>query len=478
MAAILSPQRMRILLISVNRCTTPEPVFPLGLVYLNAALRRASHEVRWLDLLFEQEKLDNLLNEFQPHVVGISIRNVDDVLISRRETFVDGLQELVSRIQRQCACPVVLGGSGFSIFPRELLQWTGADYGIVGEGEQGLVDLLEALSRKGSLEGVHGLVFREADALEINRAATQNTGTGLTLEDWPSKLVSQYVERGGMLNLQTQRGCAHRCCYCTYPVIEGKRHRSRDVEAVVAEFEQLERLGARYAFVVDSVFNSSERHVTAVCEGLLRLNLKIRWGCFLRPQGLTPEMMSLMSRAGLSHIEFGSDSFCDEVLAAYQKDFTFADVLQATDLARSEDIDFCHFVIAGGPGETTSTLDIGFQNSRRLGNAIIMAVPGMRIYPGTPLFERARAEGLLGDGLNLLQPAYYLAPGLSLEGVLHQLKAFASQAPNWIVGNFDPGYETLVQKLRQRGVAGPLWSYFAAAQRLWPEKAVDRGLRV
>src|SRR5581483_3752215 len=174
------------------------------------------------------------------------------------------------------------------------------------------------------------------------------------------------------------------------------------------------------------------------------------------------------ARAGLAHIEFGSDSFCDEVLAAYQKDFSFEDVFQSTELARNAEIDFCHFVIAGGPGETSATLDQGFENSRSLGGAIILAMPGMRIYPGTALYERALAEGLLPSGLNLLKPAYYLAPGLTLEGVLNSLRGFAARSPNWIVGNFAPGYEKLVALLRQRGVTGPLWSYFAAAQRLWP----------
>ena len=85
---------------------------------------------------------------------------------------------------------------------------------------------------------------------------------------------------------------------------------------------------------------------------MLRRNVKISWGCFLRPQGLTPELMKLMARAGLAHIEFGSDSFCDEVLAAYQKDFTFDDILHSSELASREKVDFCHFLICGGPGET------------------------------------------------------------------------------------------------------------------------------
>jgi hypothetical protein len=98
-----------------------------------------------------------------------------------------------------------------------------------------------------------------------------------------------------------------------------------------------------------------------------------------------------------------------------------------------------------------------------------MAVVGMRIYPGTHLFEQAVAEGVIRPDANLLAPAYYLAPGLTAEGIFQQLQEFARRCPNWIVGDPEPAYQRLVARLRQRGVAGPLWSYFSMIQRLWPQ---------
>jgi radical SAM superfamily enzyme YgiQ (UPF0313 family) len=291
----------------------------------------------------------------------------------------------------------------------------------------------------------------------------------LSEADRPAAVTAHYLGASGMLNVQTQRGCAHRCCYCTYPVVEGRQHRRRPPELVAEEFEQLHRLGARYAFIVDSIFNSSARHVTETCEALLRRKVKLPWGCFLRPQGLTPELMRLMARAGLAHIEFGSDSFCDEVLAAYHKGLTFDDIVQASEVARKEQVDFCHFLIAGGPGETRATLERTFQNSRRLEGAVIMAVVGMRIYPGTRLFEQAVAEGRIQRGADLLQPTYYLAPGLEAEEVFAQLREFSRRSPNWLPGDPDPAYAQLVARLRSRGVVGPLWSYFSMLQRLWPQ---------
>ena len=231
----------------------------------------------------------------------------------------------------------------------------------------------------------------------------------------------------------------------------------------------MKQLGAKYAFIVDSVFNSSPRHVRETCEAIIRAGAGVSWGCFLRPQGLTPELMGLMARAGLTHVEFGSDSFCDEVLRHYNKHLTFEDILLSTELAKGQNIDCCHFLIAGGPGETEETLEQTYANSLRLDHPTIMAAIGMRIYPGTPLYLRAIKEEIIPADCDLLSPRYYIAPGLESESIFQQLRRFASKSPNWVVGDPVPEYFKLVTRLRSRGVVGPLWSYFAAIQRLWPQ---------
>ena len=459
----------KVLLISTNCCTTPDPVFPLGLAHVNAALRQAGHDTLWADSLVGAEKIEDVLTRYRPDFIGISLRNIDDVLIRKRETFFDPLVSLVATIRQKTNCPVTLGGSGFSIFPQRLLELAGADFGVCGEGEAGFVSLIAALQNGRDATAIPGLVYRQNGRIVANATVTHSFEFALNDVDRPVSITTHYLQASGMLNVQTQRGCGFRCCYCTYPLIEGKQHRRRPAGIVADEFEQLQRLGAKYVFIVDSVFNSSPDHVTEICEAIVRRNLKISWGCFLRPQGLTPELMKLMVRAGLSHIEFGSDSFCDEVLAAYHKDFTFDDILYSSELAYREKVDFCHFLICGGPGETSGTLRTGFERSLHLKGAVIMAVIGMRIYPGTQLFERAVAEGCIHRDADLLSPAYYLAPGLTVEGIFEQLREFARRSPNWIVGDPVPAYTSLIERLRKRGVVGPLWGYFSMIQRLWPQ---------
>ena len=85
----------------------------------------------------------------------------------------------------------------------------------------------------------------------------------------------------------------------------------------------------------------------------------------------------------------------------------------------------------------------------------------MRIYPGTVLFSRAQREGILPTDADLLDPAYYISPALTEAQLLDQLAEFGRRASQWIVGPLPPGLTAIGDQLRQRGVVGPLWEYYA-----------------
>ncbi|HVV70178.1 MAG TPA: cobalamin-dependent protein [Verrucomicrobiae bacterium] len=193
----------RVLLVNANRCEAPDPVFPLALSCLNSALRRAGHECRWHDVLVDADFCESL-RRWKPDFVGISLRNIDDVLIRRKETFFDDLSSLTSTVKTRVGCPVILGGSGFSIFPRQLLAISGADYGIVGEGEAALVSLVEALEGSGDVRTIPGLVYREGGLAKLNAACWCPEEAGLERADRPDRIADYYTNAGGMLNIQTQ----------------------------------------------------------------------------------------------------------------------------------------------------------------------------------------------------------------------------------------------------------------------------------
>lgn len=223
----------------------------------------------------------------------------------------------------------------------------------------------------------------------------------------------------------------------------------------------MKRQGVRYFFVVDSVFNTSNDHVAGICEEMIRREVGLQWSCFLRPKNLTSELVTLMKRAGLTHVEFGTDSFADTVLNAYGKGFCFDDVYRASELMRANDVHYAHFLIMGGPGESESTMREAFENSTALRKTVVFPFIGMRIFPETPLVQRAIDEGVVGDGDDLFRPVFYVSPQIEVQRIHEVLEEFHRESPRWIIGDLSPQALQIMEKLRGRGVVGPLWEFLA-----------------
>ena len=121
------------------------PIAPVGLDYVAGAARRAGIETQVLDLCLADRSASSALAEclarVQPKLVGLSLRNTDDCFWPSAAWFVPQLQETMAAVRRLTDAPVVLGGVGFSIFARQIVEHVAADYGIRGDGEQAIVDL-------------------------------------------------------------------------------------------------------------------------------------------------------------------------------------------------------------------------------------------------------------------------------------------------------------------------------------------------
>jgi len=461
------PGSTKVLLVNLNRYDQPYPVYPLGLAYIDGALREAGYQTRIWDGHCAAVPPEDWVRDWQPDFIGLSLRNIDNVQCHNPRSFVRELTDCCERLRAMTTAPIILGGSAFSVFPRELLALSGADYGISGEGEGVLVPLLDAL-RAGRPPGeLPGLVRRDAGrgVREVPRLPCAAFDQTIPAHD--REILSAYVAHGALPGVQTQRGCPLQCCYCTYPLIEGARSRFRRGEDVAAEMGRLAGLGVRYVFIVDSVFNTKVDHVVDVCEALIRAKLDIRWECFLRPSGITREMLTLMRRAGLRHVEFGSDSFSDPVLQRYGKSFTYEEIERASREARALELNYSHFIIFGGPGETPATLEETLARSRQMPGAFFFGTIGMRIYPGTPLWRQLAPEARGETAADyLVEPRFHLEPPFTVAGIQRRLLEERDKASNWALGDPPPVFVETMEKLRRRGVNGPMWEYIELLQRL------------
>jgi radical SAM superfamily enzyme YgiQ (UPF0313 family) len=288
------------------------------------------------------------------------------------------------------------------------------------------------------------------------RASSMLKGAEIPSPAYDSRLMEFYLKNGNIAAVQTKRGCAHHCVYCSYPLLEGSTIRSRDPRAVVDDVQVLvEEHKAGHIFFTDSVFNDDEGRYLDVVGEMRRRRVSIPWTAFFRPQGLDDESVGLMREAGLTSAEIGADATTDATLRKLGKSFLFKDIVDCNDLFRRHDIATAHFYMFGSPGETRATVLEGIENVTGMEKTVSFIFMGLRILPCTPLARIAEREGLLSSDRELLEPIYYIAPGIDKEWLEKTLTEAFSGLRHCV---FPPDIlDSSLQFLYKLGHAGFLW---------------------
>ena len=439
---------MKILLISSNIAETPYAVYPLGMSMVAAALRQDGHEVTLFDFLQKGQSFDAVregVRSVKPDLVGISIRNVDNVNLLNEQRYIETVKEIVRVLREETPVKIVLGGSGFSVMPAPVLEAVGADYGVAGEGEK--------LFREFVAEAAQGRYPQE----RILYATPRLVGGEIPPADYDAEMLNFYLQSGHMASVQTKRGCEHGCVYCTYPNLEGRVIREREPSAVVSDMERLvKEYGAKYIFFTDSVFNDNRGRYRAVIEEMERRKVNVPWTAFFKPCAeLDADIIARMRESGLKAAEIGSDAPSDATLRGIGKDFTFREVDQCNSLFLEQGVATAHYFMFGCPGETPETVLEGIANLKGLQRTSIFVFMGIRILPDTGLAKIALRDGLIRPGQSLLEPAYYISPRVDRVWLEATLKEAFSKTRHIV---FPPdAIEAKLHFLFKLGYTGSLW---------------------
>ncbi len=404
---------MKVLLVSANTERISMVTMPLGLGLVAAAARRAGHDVTFLDLLAVQEPrkaIREAIVSACPDVIGISVRNIDDQTRLEPRFLLEKAKEVVEECRAGSSAPIVLGGAGYSVFPREVLSYLGADLGIRGDGEAAFPALLERLNNGLDPRGIQGVYSADGQA-----------GGGLalvadmdTLPLWDETLAA-FAGRNAedvWVPVQSRRGCPNDCSYCSTSSIQGRLIRCRSPRLVAESVAALARSGFRRFYFVDNSFNIPEAQAMGLCREIKEHKLDIEWRCILYPHLVSEDLARAMADAGCVEVSMGFENGSTLVLREMNKRFLPRDVRRTSDMLASYNIRRMGFLLLGGPGETRETVEESIAFGSSLGLDELKATVGIRIYPGTPLARRAVAEGVIASEGRLLRPTFYLAPGL------------------------------------------------------------------
>jgi radical SAM superfamily enzyme YgiQ (UPF0313 family) len=468
---------MRVLIVSTNRSHKPLPVLPYGACLVAESASRSGHVVQLLDLMFERNPttiLKEVLNQFNPQVVGFSVRNIDNNDMIHPVAYIEEVNRLADVIRRNSPARLVLGGAAIPIMPLQLLHATGADWAVMWDGDILFPQLLNILNRGGNPADIPGIVSpNQTDNRQSPNYEGGNPPRILApdLRKWIN--VKSYASMFSPVPLKTQWGCPFDCIYCTYPITEGKEYRLASPAQVVADVRQLINCGATDIEFVDNVFNSPYEHALGVCRALAAAEFthKVRFHTVeLNPAFLDDELLNAMESAGFAGIGITAESAVDPVLTGLGKNYCAADVAKAATLVNRHKIPCFWVFLLGGPGETQESVHatLEFAGKEIRSSDPVFFNVGLRIYPGTKLEILARAEGILRKPADqMLEPSFYFSSHLDTGWLQATLKNAVRRHFNFITPNeFSLPFLDKVYRLAYRvGLKPPIWRYTRLIRR-------------
>lgn len=393
---------------------------PVGMVQVATHLARAGHDVRVFDGQARYEDQATTLRrvlDFAPDLVGIGTTPLVHLYSFMSTTATPYWIDFARRLRGAgFDGHVLLGGTYATMCPTELLDASPeVDAIVVGEGDRCVPAYAAALTAGTPTDEVYGLLTRSG-----TRPASVPHPPPECAPDW--SLLAEGLDAYGIdetlflgdgprrvrpvAPVLTARGCPFHCTFCPTPAFFHGSFHAADVQGSLDTVEALVRNhGVRALSLWDDTFTVKPARVRAFCEGLIERRLDVTWWCFGRSEwvGKHQDLLPLMARAGLRMMWLGVESNDPRTLAEYAREKTAGTAEYAVRALVDEGILPTTSFIVGHPDTTADQLEREYARSMSfydLGsvNVYTLMIP----LPGTPMFSRLRADGLLAsDDLRL-----------------------------------------------------------------------------
>ncbi|MEA1934729.1 MAG: radical SAM protein [Thermodesulfobacteriota bacterium] len=336
---------MRVLLIDFNPFMPA--VTPISLGNLGAVLKASGHEVKVLSLgstsCFSIKGLLSFLKDFKPRLVGFGTyqRNIFQVR---------ALAEMIKEVFHDCS--VALGGPQAIFLPDKALSvMPEIDYVSRGEGELAIKAIVDAMEGGAGEAPIPGVTLRAKDGQCITGPAFADLPKNL--DCYPSPWLTGVLDPADMEEsiMLTSRGCPNNCAFCFTPAAFGRQTRSQSVERVLEDIACVCRSGPARLWFADPNFSFSHKRVIGILEGILSRDLNVDMWIETRADMLTPELITLMKRAGVHSIAMGLESVSPNVYPRLNKKIEPEKIGQAARTALKAGMDVELFSQYALPGE-------------------------------------------------------------------------------------------------------------------------------
>jgi radical SAM superfamily enzyme YgiQ (UPF0313 family) len=374
--------------------------FPLGIGYISAVLKKANRNMSYLNLNHHsgstREIVKRELNKQNYDIVatghtGMGYPMVEDIFIAAREH--------ISKPK------TILGGPIITSAPEVIFNALKPDFGVLGEGEETILELLDCIERKGDFKKIDGIIYKDYNKKTVitsQRKPIVNINK-IPLPDFEEfgfeeKLNHQYSNSDSFTNLfdyprpypiMASRGCPFQCTFCYHP--EGEYYRVRSIESVIKEIKfAVKKYNINFIHLYDDLFSLKKERIYEFCKEIKKINKEInrelKWLCQLSPAHLNNdiELLKTMKNAGCEIISWGFESYSPEVLKSMRKPITPQQIDSAIKLTIEAGITVQGNFIFGDIAETkeTSQITLDYWKNNCKGQLILTCI---QPYPGSAI---------------------------------------------------------------------------------------------
>ena len=391
------------------RFATTSISLPIGLAYISSSLKEHGFTVEILDAVGEAPK--NRTGYYKGYLVGSSLKEIVEKInpnskcIGISVIFTHewpAVVKLVSLIKEKFPnMPVILGGEHISAMPEFSLITSNADYIVMGEGEETIIELIKAIKNEATFQKIEGIGYRINNQVVINnRRNRQQSIDKISYPDWDSFNVKGYHENrfvGGMYSdnltipILATRGCPYQCTYCSAPNMWLPLWIPRDPILVVDEIEYyVKKFGAGNFPFQDLTAIIKRDWIKAFCEELIKRELNITWQLptGTRSEAIDSEIAFLIKKSGMTSMAYAPESGSEETRKYIKKKMKTDKLFNSVDAAAQADLNVAVFLVIGFPHDLPKHLEENKNFVERLAKHGVtdLSVGFYMALPGTELF--------------------------------------------------------------------------------------------
>jgi len=293
----------------------------------------------------------------------------------------------------------IVGGPHVTGNPRAAL-FDGISYGIFGEGEEALLELLNSLEQDRDPSGVKNLIYRGDGQVKVNpvRPFIKNLDE-LPFPAWDLMNLNEYLDpiyfEGPHLGFLTGRGCPYDCSFCASYITWKGKLRLRSIENVMAEIRHIVNvLGVGNIIFFDDSFAISRKRTLSICSRLIEEELNLKYVAQIRADSVTEELADALRDSGCIYAAVGVESGNEDILREIGKKETKSQIRNAVTIMKDAGLPIIASYVIGLPGDThetiEQTIDFAFELDTEQSKFMILAA-----YPGTKVYDLAVKKGLV-----------------------------------------------------------------------------------